>query len=148
MENIEKLKKLREETGLSISECKNALEKSGWDLEKAKEILREWGKNFAQNKEEKETKQGIVASYIHSNQKVGAMVELFCETDFVAKSPEFKSLAHEICLQVAASPFEDVPLLEQPWVKDPSKKIQDLIDQFIAKFGESIKLGRFVRFKI
>jgi elongation factor Ts len=148
MENIEKLKKLREETGLSISECKNALEKSGWDLEKAKEILREWGKNFAQNKEEKETKQGIVASYIHSNQKVGAMVELFCETDFVAKSPEFKSLAHEICLQVAASPFEDVPLLEQPWIKDPSKKIQDLIDQFIAKFGESIKLGRFVRFKI
>ena len=114
MSNIELVKKLREETGVSMMECKKALEKTGGDIEKAKKILRERGEELAGKRAGKEAGEGVVASYIHSNNKVGVLLDIRCESDFVAKSEDFKSLAHEICLQIAAAKpqyvkEEDVP---------------------------------------
>ena len=147
MISVVQLKELREATGVSISECKKALEASKGDLEKAKEILKKWGRELAGKKISRETSQGIIDSYIHPNKKIGALLELNCETDFVAKSEDFKNLAHEICLQVAAM-GEEIPLLSQPWIKDAGKTIKDLIDEHIAKIGENITVKRFARYEI
>lgn len=143
---IEKIKKLREETSLSIQECKRALEKTGGDLEKAKKFLKEWGAEFAEKKKERKVAEGLIASYVHSNKRIGVLVDLRCETDFVARSPEFENLAHEICLQIAAMGENDV--LSQPWIKDENKKIGDLIKEYIAKFGENIIIKRVCRYEL
>ncbi len=95
---------------------------------------------------EKELNQGIIESYIHSNKRIGVLVELRCETDFVAKTEEFKALAHELCLQVAAMNPKKSELLRQPWIKDESKRIKDLVDEYIVKLGESIIVKRFTRY--
>jgi elongation factor Ts len=114
MESVETLKQLRSETGVSISECKKALDKSGGDIEKAKEFLRKSGKDLADKKSSREANQGRVEAYVHANGKVGVLLDIRTETDFVAKSQDFKDLSHEICLQIAAmSPLyvkeEDIP---------------------------------------
>lgn len=144
--NINQIKKLREKTEVSIGECKKALESAGGDFEKAEEILKKWGKELAQKKKERITAQGIVDSYIHPNKKVGALLELGCETDFAAKSSDFQNLAHELCLQIAGFGDEEITLLDQPWIKDDSKSIKELIDEYIAKIGENIVVKRFVRY--
>lgn len=146
MVSIDKIKQLREETEVSIGECKKALEMAGGDFEKAKKILKEWGKELAQKKKSRVTNQGIVDCYIHPNKKMGVLLELNCETDFVAKSPDFQNLAHELCLQIAGFPEENVSLLEQPWIKDESKKIKELVEDCIAKIGENITVKRFVKY--
>jgi len=194
MVSIEQLKQLREDTGISMMECKKALEEAGGDIEKAKKILREKGKEMVKGKEGRSTSQGIVASYIHPGDKIGVLLELHCETDFVARSDDFKKLAQEICLQIAAArPIylrpEDIPeefldgekkiymkqfegsgkpqkiidqiiegklkkykeevsLLSQVWIKDQTKTIKDLIDDYISKLGEKIEVGKFARFEI
>lgn len=149
MVNIEKIKKLREETDISLRECKKALEEAGGDIEKAKEILKKRGAVLAEKKAQRETGEGIIESYIHSNSKVGVLIDLRCETDFVARSKEFKQLAHELCLQIASMGPENVKdLLVQPWIKDESKIVKDLISEFIAKLGENIVIGRFIRYEI
>ena len=148
MVSINKIKQLRKETELSISECKKALEEARGDAEGAKEILKKWGKDFAKKKIERETKQGIIESYIHSNKRIGAIIELGCETDFVAKNPEFQKLAHELVLQIAAVDPEETPLLKQPWIRDETKTIKDLIEEYIAKLGENIILKRFTRYEL
>lgn len=102
MANIDQIKQLREETGVSVSEVKKALEQANGDVAKAKELLRVLGKTVFGKKEARETKSGLVESYIHPNGKTGVLLDIRCETDFVAKSPDFKNLAHEICLQIAA----------------------------------------------
>ena len=145
---IEQIKRLREETGVSISECKKALEKAEGNREKAKEILRKWGKELAGKKAERDVFLGIVESYIHPNKRIGAMVELRCETDFVAKSEDFKKLAHELCLQIAAMDPEEDSLMSQPWIKDETKTIKELIEEYIAKLGENIVVKKIVRFNI
>ena len=99
---LDKVKQLREETAVSLSECKKALEESGDNIEKAKELLRKWGKDLAGKKASREVKSGIIDTYLHPNKKVGVMLDIRCESDFVAKGPDFQSLAHEICLQIAA----------------------------------------------
>jgi len=147
MITIDKIKQLREITAASITDCKKALEKANGDLEKAKEILKEWGKDFAKKKTERLTSQGIIESYIHPNKKIGVLIELDCETDFVAKNQIFKNLAHELCLQIAAM-GEEPPLLEQPWIKDESRTIKELIEEYIAKLGENIAVKRFTRYEI
>lgn len=147
MVTINQIKQLRKEAGVSISECKRALEEAKGDIEKAREILKKWGRSSAQKKAERETRQGIVDSYIHSNKKIGVLLELNCETDFVAKSPDFQQLSHELCLQIAAM-GEDLPLLEQPWIKDESKTIQELVNEYIAKLGENIIIKRFIKYQI
>lgn len=148
MISLEKIKKLREETGVSISECQKALEKAKGDLKRAKENLKKSGSILSREKKEREVKAGIIESYIHPGKKIGAMIELHCESDFVARSEDFQKLAHELCLQIAAISPEEVPLSNQPWIRDETKTIKDLIDEYIAKFGENIVLKNFVRYEL
>jgi len=149
MISIDQIKKLREETQVSISECKKALTDANGDFQKAKDILKEWGKDLVKKKTEREVKQGIIESYIHSNKKIGVMIEVCCETDFVAKNPDFQKLAHELALQIAAiSPSEENSLLDQPWIKDEAKTIKDLVNEYITRLGENIVIKRFIRYEI
>jgi len=147
MANIELIKQLREETGISIGECKKALEEGG-TVEQAKEILKKWGKDLAAKKGDRATGQGKIDAYIHANGAIGVLVELRCETDFVANSEDFKNLTHELCLQTAAIGDDLEALLASPWIKNPSKSIKDLIEEAVAKVGENIVLEKAVRFKI
>ncbi|MCX6759605.1 MAG: translation elongation factor Ts [Candidatus Nealsonbacteria bacterium] len=147
MIKIEQIKQLREETAVSVQDCKKALIDAGGDLKKAKEILKKWGKDLAAKKASRGTEQGIIASYIHPNKKIGVLLELDCETDFVAKSQDFQNLVHELCLQIAAT-REENPLLEQFWIKDQTKTIKDLINDYISKTGENIVAKRFTRYEI
>ncbi|HNY04741.1 MAG TPA: translation elongation factor Ts [Candidatus Woesebacteria bacterium] len=152
MENkkiIELVKKIRNETGLGVMEIKTALEEAKGDEKKAKEILKAKGFEKAEKRAERETHQGIVATYTHSTGKIGVMVELLCETDFVAKNEDFLSVAKDLCLQVAAmNPKNIKELLEQEFIKDPTLKIKDLVTALNSKFGENIKVGRMERFEI
>lgn len=145
-EKLEKIKKLRELTNLPLGECKSLLEKANFDFEKAKELAKDIVKEFLKERD-KDLRAGTIAVYLHSNNKIGAMVELSCESDFVAQNIEFQKLAREICLQVAGSPSEE-PLLEQEWIKDESLKIKDLILKYSKIFGEVIEIRRFVRYQV
>ncbi len=146
---IELVKKIRIETGLGIMEIKAALEEASGDEKRAKEILKEKGFKKAETKAERETHQGRVATYTHSTGKIGVMVELLCETDFVAKHEEFMALTKDLCLQVAAMNPKDVKeLLKQEFIKDPSKTIDEMVKALIVKFGENMKINRFERFEI
>jgi elongation factor Ts len=146
---IELVKKIRVETGLGIMEIKAALEEAGGDEKKAKEILKAKGYEKAEKRAERETHQGRVATYTHSTGKIGVMVELLCETDFVAKNEDFLAVTKDLCLQVAAMNPENVELLlEQEFIKDPSIKVKDMVTALNAKFGENIKIGRIIRFEI
>ena len=194
MATIEQIKQLRDETGVSPVEIKKALLEAKDDIKKAKELLRIWGKTVVNKKSEKEAKDGVIDYYLHPNAKTGVLLDIRCETDFVAKSPEFKNLAHEIALQIAAlKPLfvsedqipaevldgeikiytqqaegsgkpaniaqqmiegkikkykESISLLSQPWVKDDSKTIKNLIEEAVFKVGENIEVKRFVRYEI
>lgn len=146
---IELVKKIRQETGLGIMEIKSAVEEAGGDEIKAKQILKEKGFKKAESKTDRETHQGRVATYTHSTGKIGVMVELQCETDFVAKHEDFVGLTKDICLQIAAMNPETVDdLLKQEFIKDSSKTIEEMIKTLVAKFGENMKLTRFARFEI
>lgn len=194
MSNIEQLKQLREETGISMMECKKALDEANGDIKRAKEILREKGKEMIKGREGMAICNGLITSYIHGEGKIGVLLQLNCESDFVAKSDDFKKLAHDICLQIAAarplfvSPEEiseefldgekkiykkqfadsgkpqeivdkiiegkinkykeEVSLLKQPWVKDTTKTVQDLVDEVNAKIGENMEIVKFSRYEI
>ncbi len=147
MIKIDQIKQLREETAVSVQDCKKALIDAGGDSKKAKEILKKWGKDLAAKKASRGTEQGIIASYIHPNKKIGVLLEMDCETDFVGKSQDFQNLAHELCLQIAAI-REEIPLLEQPWIKNQTKTIKDLISDYISKTGENIVVKKFTRYEI
>lgn len=147
--DIKLLKRLRDETSASIADIRKALEETNNDYKKALEWVKKHGIEKAEKKSNRQTAQGIIESYIHQNGKVGVMVELLCETDFVARTSEFKTLAHEIAMQVAAMKPSDVDtLLKQEYIRDQSVKIQDLIKQAISKLGENIVIKRFERFEI
>jgi len=162
--STDSIKELREKCGAGVIECRNVLIETGGDIEKALCILKERGFVKAAKKAERVTKQGLVEAYIHAGGRIGAMVELNCETDFVARTPDFKELAHNIAMQVAAmSPTyiteEEVPanaevvaetdcLLKQPYIRDPSVTINDIIVALIAKVGENIRVGRIARFEL
>lgn len=145
---IDQIKKLRAETSVSITECEKALKQAKGDMEKAKEILREWGKSFAEQKKDRVACQGIIDSYIHQNKRVGVLLELNCETDFVARGEYFQTLSHELCLQIAGMGDTETPLLTQPWIKDPSKTVKDLVQEQISKTGENIIVKRFIRYQL
>ena len=160
----ERVKELREQSGAGIIECRNVLLETEGDMEKAIHILKEKNLYKAEKKKSRIASEGLVEGYIHSNGRVGAMVELNCETDFVARTDEFKELAHDLAMQVAAMEpqfiaADEVPegadieasavcLLLQPFIKDTSITIQDIINQAIVKTGENIKLSRFARFEL
>ena len=149
MITIEEIKALREETGLSIIECQKALEEAQGNREKAIQLLKERGVAVAAKKSGRALGAGIVVSYIHAGETVGVILELLCETDFVAKNPEFKAVARDIGMHVAAmNPADSAELLEQSFIKNPEQKISDLLNNTIQKFGERTEVGRFVRFSI
>lgn len=191
MISSETVKELRERSGVSVMECKKALEEATGDIEKALAILDRRFGGMASKKASRETKDGVIETYVHSNGKLGVILELNSETDFVARNPAFRELAHDIALHIAAMnpayrSTEDIPeaavmkerrgfeeevaklgkpkeiagqivegklkarlseisLLTQPFVKDSAKTVKDLIDEAVGKFGENIKVGRFVR---
>lgn len=143
--DVNLIKQLREETGAGIADCRSALEEAGGDMAKAKEVLKKKGLDKAGSKSDREVSAGVIESYSHGG-RVGVLVELLCETDFVAKTEDFKNLAHELVLQVAAmNPGSEEELLDQEYVRDPSQKVGDLVKSAIAKLGENIKVGKFSR---
>lgn len=159
---------LRDKTGAGIMDCKRALQQTDGDLAGAAEILFQQGYQKAEKKAQREAREGLVETYIHTGGRIGALVEVNCESDFVARTDDFKSLAHDIAMQVAATDpkyicVEDMPqesdtddeldpvevcLLSQPFIKDPQRSIQDIITETVAKVGENIKVRRFARFEL
>ena len=158
------IKELREKSQAGVMDCRHALIESGGDIAKAIEFLKKQSLFKAQKKIDRVVKQGIVETYLHTGGRIGAMIELNCESDFVARTDVFKELAHNIAMQVAAqeplcisqdkmptdndTPPEVACLLLQPFIKSPEITIQDLINQAIAKTGENIKINRFARFEL
>lgn len=149
MATLEQIKELREQTGISISECKKALEAAGDDIEKAKTLLRTWGKEVASKKQAREVLAGLVSSYVHSTGKIGSLLAVKCETDFVARSDDFKNLCHELALQIASLEAESVEdLLSQQYIKDPGKTVKDVMEEYVARLGENIVVEKFARFSL
>lgn len=147
--DLKLLKKLREETQASIADVRHAIEESKGDYKKALGWLKKHGIEKASKKEGRQTSQGIIDSYIHQNGRIGVLTELLCETDFVARSTEFKNLAHEISMQIASMNPKDVDaLLSQDYIRDPAIKIGDLLKSVIAKLGENIVVKRFIRYEL
>lgn len=165
------IKRLREETSCGVIDCKKALDEAKGDFTKAKELLRKRGLEMAAKKSDRLAKEGRVEAYIHNGNKIGVVVEVNCETDFVARNEDFCKFTRDVALHIAAlSPKyikrEDVPadvlakeadqegyikancLLAQAFVKDPGKNIQDLLNELVAKIGENIVVGRFIRYKV
>ena len=161
--STEAIKTLREQTGAGIMDCKRALQEAKGDVAAALAALKERGYAMAKKKEVRATGQGLVEAYVHGGGRVAALVEVNCESDFVARTPEFKELAHDIAMQVVATnpkflKREDMPqgseagdedcLLLQPFIKDPGKSVQDIISEAISKVRENIRIKRFVRFEL
>lgn len=191
---LEQIKELRSMTGCGMVDCKEALEEADGDLDNAVSLLRKKGKVKAAKKSDRETAEGVVSTYVHGNNKLGVMVKLLCETDFVARNDRFQELAHDIALHIAAmEPIaitpeevdvsmvekekelaeeqakesgkpediqakmvegkinkfkEEKALLRQPFVKDPSKVVQDIIDEAVQELGENISVAGFYRMEI
>lgn len=144
--DIKLIKQLRDETGVSIADIKRALEESKNDTKKAKELLREWGLKKAAKKGDRATDQGVVTAYVHGNGTVGSLVSLGCETDFVARTDDFKNLAREIAMQVAAmNPKSTDELMKQAYIRDAKLTIEDLVKEQISKLGENIQIKDFSR---
>lgn len=147
--DINVIKQLRDETGAGIMDVKNALTAANGDVKLAKEELHKKGLARAEKRADREANEGLVYSYIHNGSKIGSMVMLTCETDFVAKTEDFAKVAKEIALQVSSEDYEDLEaLLNSPYIRDESKKISDLVGELSAKTGEKVELKKFVRFAI
>lgn len=147
--DLKAIKKLRDATSASIADCRRALEDANGDEKKALEWLKKRAGEIAAKKADRETSQGLIEAYIHGAGKVGVLIELSCETDFVAKTDEFKQLAKEVAMQIAAMNPEKVDvLLKQDYIRDGSVTIEQLIKNAIGKIGENITVKRFVRFEI
>lgn len=143
------IKRLRDETGISMAVCKQALEEAGGDHDKALAILVSKGAATAAKKSERSLGAGTVSAYVHGNKNIGAMVELDSESDFVSKNEEFVNLAHDIAMHVSATNPENLEsLLAEPFIKDPEKTIKQLIEGATQKFGERIELVKFTRFAV
>ena len=149
MSDIEKIKKIREATSLSVGEISKAFSEAGGDESRVLEILKARGAAIAGKKSTREIKEGVVECYIHNTRKVGAILELGSETDFVARNEEFRKLARELAMQIASmNPQSVEELLAQPYIKDAGMTVADLINQHIARLGENIKIGQFTRLEI
>ncbi|MFN8637047.1 MAG: translation elongation factor Ts [Chloroflexota bacterium] len=158
-----KIKQLRDETGAPVMDCKRALEESAGNMDEARKWLRNRGAAIAEKKAGRDASQGMVDSYIHAGGRIGVIVEVNCETDFVARSDDFRKLAHEIAMQIAATnpkyigteqnipddlPPDEIPLLKQPYIRDAGQSIQGLVHEAIGKLGENIVVKRFSRFEL
>lgn len=148
MITAEEIKKLREETGVGVMACKEVLEKAGGDFGKAKEILQSHAEAMAKKKSERTSDNGVIETYLH-NYKIGVLLELSSESDFVAKNAEFKDLAHNLAMQIASmNPSNIAELLAETYIKDETMTIKNLIEQAIAKIGENIQIKRFIRYEL
>lgn len=144
----DKIQKLRELTGAGVMACKKALEDAGGNFDKAVKLIKERGLAKAAEKESRETKAGLVKAYVHQD-KVGAILELNCETDFVARSQPFQELAHNLAMQIVAMNPKDVDeLLDQSYIRDEDTTVGDMVKEVIAKTGENIRIRRFVRYEL
>ncbi len=149
MAEINQIKKLREETGAGVMSCKKAIDQAKGDYQKAKQLIKKWGLLKAKEKSEGSANVGYITSYVHQDSRIGVLVELWCQTDFVARNSMFQKLAHEIALQIAAMNPKDLDeLLEQQYIRDPSKTIEELINENIAVLKEKIRIGRFCRYEV
>lgn len=149
MKGLDLIKKLREETGAPIIRVKEVLEEVNYNEDKALNILKEEGYKKAEKRMDRVTSQGVIECYVHHSKKIAGIVELFCETDFVARNKIFTDLAHNLALQVASMGATDSDdLKNQDYIKDPGKKVGDLIKEAIAKTGENIKIGRVMRIEL
>lgn len=147
--DVEKIKKLREQTGAGVMDVKRVLEETSGDLEKSEKILMDRGLAKIEKRADKFAGEGLVFSYIHSGAKVGSLLMLGCETDFVAKTEEFQKLGKEVAMQVATEDYADVKsLMDAEYVRDAGKKISDLIGAAVAKLGEKIEIRAFARYSI
>lgn len=143
------VKKLREKTGASMMECKHALVVAKGDEKGALKILQERGRVTAMKKSERKVEEGIIEAYIHTNKKVGVLLKLKCETDFVARNREFQELAHDLVMHIAGMDSKDKKsLMDEPFVKNPEITVKDLINEKIAKLGENIKVEEFIRYEL
>ncbi len=144
--SVSDLKAIREATGAGVAEIRQALIDSNGDVEKAKGILKEKGLSKADKKSDRTTNQGVVETYKHMGGKVSVIVEILCETDFVARTEDFQELAREVAMQVAAmNPKDKKELLAQAYIRDSSQTIEELVKAKIAKLGENIQIGKFAR---
>ncbi len=149
MAKIDDLKKIRNMTGASVDAIRKALEEADGEIERALELLKDRGAMVAAKKASRQTSEGIISYYIHANSKVGVLVKLLCETDFVARTEQFKELGHELAMHIAAmDPISINDLLSQTYIRDQDMTIDALIKDYIAKLGENIKIGEFCRFEI
>ncbi|MPZ13938.1 MAG: translation elongation factor Ts [Chloroflexi bacterium] len=162
--SADRVKALRERSGAGVMDCKRALEEAGGDLDRAAEVLRERGLDQAAKRAGRETSEGLIEAYVHTGGRIGALVEVNCETDFVARTVEFQTLARDVAMQVAAMnppsvhgedrPSTDghapdgVPLMAQPFIKDTSRTVADIVAEVAAKTGEHIVVRRFVRYEL
>ena len=155
------VKALREKTGAGVMDCKRALVDAEGDMERASGLLRERGLAQVAKRAGREASQGLIEAYIHHGDRIGVLVEVNCETDFVAHTPEFRQLAHDIAMQIAATnpaavddvegsdtTTDDVPLLKQEFIRDPGHTIADLVRETAAKTGENIVVRRFTRYEL
>ena len=149
MKNVEKIKLLREETGAGVMEVKETLEKFEGDIDKARKELMSKVASKAAKKAERDASDGLVYSYIHNNGKVGSLILMACETDFVAKTDDFQKLCKEVAMQVCTDDYKDLDqLLDAEYMRDSSKKLRDLVTEATAKLGEKIELKQFTKYAI
>ena len=162
--SLDKIKKVREQVGAGVMDAKKALEESGGDIEKALDLLRHKGMAAAVKKGGRKTEEGLIETYVHGGGRVGVMLEVNCETDFVARTDDFKKLCHNLAMQIAAmSPIyvnadeipddekrspEEIALASQSYIKDPGISVSDLILEVAGKLGENVKIKRFARFAL
>lgn len=147
--SMDQIKELREKTQAGVMEAKKALEETGGDMKKAEAWIVKHGLLKAEKKSDRETRQGAIGVYIHHDGKRGAMVKLLCETDFVARTDEFKNLAKELAMQITSmNPESKEAFLDQEYIRDPKMTIAALIKQVVAKTGENVQLGEFVRLEL
>lgn len=160
------VKKLREISGAGVMDCKRALEETHGDVNKAVLVLRKKGISIAQKKSSRVTNEGVIDAYVHQGGRIGVLVEVNCETDFVARNEEFRAFVHDIALHIAASNplfvsrqdvpdsgktdkfYEEICLLDQPFIREPEKTVGQLLIEMIAKMGENIEIRRFTRYKL
>lgn len=143
------IKKLRAETGAGMLDCKKCLDKAAGNYDEAKKLAFAKGLAKAEKKADRETKEGYIASYVHSNFKIASLVEILCETDFVARNEEFRQMANNVAMQVVAmNPTTVEELLSQPFIKDPEISVEELVKRTSGKIGEKFVIHRFIRYEI
>ena len=159
--SVADIRSIRAETGAGVMDIKRAIEDAEGDLAKARDLLGQRGSQFSAKRAERETKEGLIAAYVHPGRPLGALIELNCETDFVARTDDFTTLARDIAMHIAAmaptritddksqDPDDDgAALLTQPWFRDGSQTVEQVIQLAVAKLGENIQVGRFSRFEV